>query len=358
MAHRTDSNKKGFNETGEFKLVECELGKENSSLEIKSGIHNIIDGDGEIIDRDGRIMKISTDSYEKFIPKNGKLESFDKNVLTSTDVVLVIWKYRVSGTGKWHGKNMKMNKKRPEPRGQLKELVFLWGGKESNELELGEAALLTTELKLGTCYNVTTGLEPGAFLKAFDGQLRIEDCAKGVPKMYCCLGTENGSYLQQVENSKSSLRNESSFVIIDHDKKTFSSTNNCLPVENLSKAGFEEIKWSMDPLEIPLESKSEEIKKLFKIEKLIDQLVPIQLKTVRSTGRFLFNQAQLSGVNIVITDNSIYLWHEVKDTEGKILTFFKYFVQSSKQLLGIRVVRKCSWKKREVGKSECWKVSV
>ena len=160
-------------------MVECELGKENSNLEIKSGIHNIIDGDGEIIDRDGRIMKISTDSYEKFIPKNGKLESFDKNVLSNTDVVLVIWKYRVSGTGKWHGKNMKMNKKRPEPRGQLKELVFLWGGKDSNELELGEAALLTTELKLGTCYNVTTGLEPGAFLKAFDGQLRIEDCSKG-----------------------------------------------------------------------------------------------------------------------------------------------------------------------------------
>ena len=299
-------------------MVECELGKENSNLEIKSGIHNIIDGDGEIIDRDGRIMKISTDSYEKFIPKNGKLESFDKNVLSNTDVVLVIWKYRVSGTGKWHGKNMKMNKKRPEPRGQLKELVFLWGGKDSNELELGEAALLTTELKLGTCYNVTTGLEPGAFLKAFDGQLRIEDCSKG-EKMYCCLGEGSGSYLQQVDNSKSSLRNGSSFVIIDHDKKRFSSTNNCIPADNLLKSGFEEIKWSleMDGLDKP-----GEIKKLFKIEKLIDQLVPIQLKTVRSTGRFLFNQAQLSGVNIVITDNSIYLWHEVKDTEGKIFNFF------------------------------------
>ena len=302
-------------------MVECELGKENSNLEIKSGIHNIIDGDGEIIDRDGRIMKISTDSYEKFIPKNGKLESFDKNVLSNTDVVLVIWKYRVSGTGKWHGKNMKMNKKRPEPRGQLKELVFLWGGKDSNELELGEAALLTTELKLGTCYNLTTGLEPGAFLKAFDSQLRIEDCSKG-EKMYCCLGEENGSYLQQVENSKSSLRNGSSFVTIDHDSKTFSSTNNCIPVENLSKLGFEEIKWSM-PLDI--DGEKSEIKKLFKIEKLIDQLVPIQLKTIQSTGRFLFNQAQLSGVNIVITDNSIYLWHEVKDTEGRILTFL-YFV--------------------------------
>ena len=310
-------------------MVECELGKENSNLEIKSGIHNIIDGDGEIIDRDGRIMKISTDSYEKFIPKNGKLESFDKNVLSNTDVVLVIWKYRVSGTGKWHGKNMKMNKKRPEPRGQLKELVFLWGGKESNELELGEAALLTTELKLGTCYNVTTGLEPGAFLKAFDGQLRIEDCSKG-EKMYCCLGEENGSYLQQVENSKSSLRNGSSFVTIDQDNKTFSSTNNCIPVENLSKLGFEEIKWSM-PLDI--DGEKSEIKKLFKIEKLIDQLVPIQLKTIRSTGRFLFNQAQLSGVNIVITDNSIYLWHEVKDTEGRILTFL-YFVQVYDHLYG------------------------
>ena len=312
-------------------MVECELGKENSNLEIKSGIHNIIDGDGEIIDRDGRIMKISTDSYEKFIPQNGKLESFDKNVLSNTDVVLVVWKYRVSGTGKWHGKNMKMNKKRPEPRGQLKELVFLWGGKDSNELELGEAALLTTELKLGTCYNVTTGLEPGAFLKAFDGQLRIEDCSKG-EKMYCCLGEGSGSYLQQVDNSKSSLRNGSSFVIIDHDKKRFSSTNNCIPADNWSKSGFEEIKWSM-PLELDSD-KPGEIKKLFKIEKLIDQLVPIQLKTVRSTGRFLFNQAQLSGVNIVITDNSIYLWHEVKDTEGKILTFFIFCpgVRSSKRL--------------------------
>jgi len=260
--------------------------------------------------------------------KNGKLESFDKNVLSNTDVVLVIWKYRVSGTGKWHGKNMKMNKKRPEPRGQLKELVFLWGGKDSNELELGEAALLTTELKLGTCYNVTTGLEPGAFLKAFDGQLRIEDCSKG-EKMYCCLGEGSGSYLQQVDNSKSSLRNGSSFVIIDHDKKRFSSTNNCIPADNLLKSGFEEIKWSleMDGLDKP-----GEIKKLFKIEKLIDQLVPIQLKTVRSTGRFLFNQAQLSGVNIVITDNSIYLWHEVKDTEGSNQSEWKQIVKQSQDL--------------------------
>ena len=109
-------------------------------------------------------------------------------------------------------------------------MFFLWGGKDSNELELGEAALLTTELKLGTCYNVTTGLEPGAFLKAFDGQLRIEDNSKG-EKMYCCLGDGNGSYLQQVENSKCSLRNGSSFVIIDHDKKRFSSTNDCIPVD-------------------------------------------------------------------------------------------------------------------------------
>ena len=77
------------------------------------------------------------------------------------------------------------------------------------------------------------------------------------------------------------------------------------------------------PLDI--DGEKSEIKKLFKIEKLIDQLVPIQLKTIRSTGRFLFNQAQLSGVNIVITDNSIYLWHEVKDTEGRILTFLIFF---------------------------------
>ena len=129
---------------------------------------------------------------------------------------------------------------------------------------------------------------------------------------------------------KSSLRNGSSFVIIDHDKKRFSSTNNCIPADNLLKSGFEEIKWSM-PLELDGD-KPGEIKKLFKIEKLIDQLVPIQLKTVRSTGRFLFNQAQLSGVNIVITDNSIYLWHEVKDTEGRILTFLEIFcpIRSSK----------------------------
>merc|ERR1712131_505879 len=240
-----------------------------------------------------------------------------------------IWKYRVSGTGKWHGKNMKMNKKRPEPRGQLKELVFLWGGKDSNELELGEAVLLTTELKLGTCHNVTTGLEPGAFLKAFNGQLRIEDTSKG-EKMYCCLGEGNGSYLQQVENSKSSLRSGSSFVIIDNNKKTFCSTNNCLPVEHLSNSGFEEIKW---PLEYGLDE-PEKIQKLFKIEKLIDQLVPIQLKTVRSQGR-LFNQAQLSGVNIVITDNSIYLWHEVKDTEGSNQSEWKQIVKQSQDMCHI-----------------------
>ena len=69
----------------------------------------------------------------------------------------------------------KVKGQRPPPAGQTKEIVFLWGGRDCAELELGEGALLITEMKLGTCFKIEPGLEPEAFSKAWAGALQITD---------------------------------------------------------------------------------------------------------------------------------------------------------------------------------------
>ena len=61
--------------------------------------------------------------------------------------MVVVWKFSISGTGKWHGKNMRKVKQRAQPAGAENKIVFLWAGSNSSELDLGEAALLATDLR-------------------------------------------------------------------------------------------------------------------------------------------------------------------------------------------------------------------
>ena len=313
------------------------MSKENVSMEIKSGLHNIYLGDGEIVDRDGRILNIETESYEKFVTKNGKLEKFESNILTDCMVVLVVWKYRISGTGRWAGKNMKeIKRQRPPPAGQTREIVFLWGGKNCQELEMGEAALLTTEMKLGTCFKIESDMEMEAFTKAWSGNLRIVDSTSNeADKLYLVDGqSKSGTFLRQVPKMSESLRPNSSFIVINDKEKVFiqnEHSKKCNHDELEKKLGLDlKQKFNFESLvpstEITSNPESEKIEKIFKIEKNVDQLIPVQLKMSRPTCQnYKFSQAQLSGVCVLKTNNFVYLWHEDKQTEG--ISFLNYFIE-------------------------------
>ena len=123
----------------------------NRRVEIMSGKYNVAGGAGDITDEDGRIMNISTSNYSIKEVKSGKLVDCDsdKTVLRETDVVVVIWEFQISGTGRWKGKESK-SKIKSKSQGAKRQIVFLWSGSIANELDRGEAALLVTELKLGT----------------------------------------------------------------------------------------------------------------------------------------------------------------------------------------------------------------
>ena len=71
--YKLKETKTKTSEASEYKPVFIDLTKENPKLEIKCGKFNVAEGDGEIIDNDGRIMKISTLSYQILQTNNGVL---------------------------------------------------------------------------------------------------------------------------------------------------------------------------------------------------------------------------------------------------------------------------------------------
>ena len=190
----------------EYKPVTPDLDTVIPDYPLTEGKFNISGGDGEIVGDDGRIMEISTISYEKLTPKNGKLKPVVGNILTAEDVVLVIWKFSIAGTGKWFGKQMKSLKKQELPKGSQKEVLFLWAGSAASELLLGEAALLAQDLHLGVTHNVKAGMEPKAFLKAWKGRLTIQKITTG-DKLYLT----GGEFSKEVECGKNSLRHGMKF---------------------------------------------------------------------------------------------------------------------------------------------------
>lgn len=198
--------------------------KDNVQTAMMSGKYNISDGNGEVVDRDGRIMQISTVEYQIKLVKNGNLVDQSKNSLFDDSVVVVVWKYCISGTGKWHGKEMKKVKQFSQPKGATRELVLLWGGQSSNELELGEAALLATDLKLGTIFNVQPGFEPDAFTKAWSGALRFNISSSTGPALYIIMGhSTDGAYLQQIQPFTRGMRDTHAFILIDDHSKQFAT---------------------------------------------------------------------------------------------------------------------------------------
>jgi len=196
-------------------------------------------------------------SYEKLTPINGKLKPLAGYILTATDVVLVIWKFSIAGTGKWFGKQMKSIKKQEMPKGSQKEILFLWGGAAASELLLGEAALLAQDLHLGVTHNVKPGMEPRAFLKAWKGRLTIEKNTTGDNfKLY----SSCEEFSREVDCRKESLR---------HGMKFEYKKENGRKVE-IGKGGpswFEEVKKSVEKVEKlwSAENFKDRIGKLFKI---------------------------------------------------------------------------------------------
>jgi len=317
-----------------LRVLQCDLDKENQQAEIKSGLYNIVNGDGDFVDeRDGRILTITTDSYElKTSGPNGTLVEFKGDKLSAADVILLIWSYRISGTGKWAGRNMRENKKRPPPAGDSKKLVMLWGGQRATEVALGEAALLATQLRLGPLHRVECGAEPDCFTKAWRGRLMINTCSEDKLKMYLCLGTsEEAFYLQQVEHDPSNLRGDLSALVIHPDSSVaIKPGNEPQYYEHYKKQYTKEVPFSMSSSRKAVSS--DKIAKMFKIERVVDQLVPVQLKTINRPGNHKFVQSQLKGIALVLTDTMLFLWHEENEEEGSNKTEWTKMIQHAHDL--------------------------
>ena len=267
-------------------------------------------------------MTITTDSYEIFTgDQNGTLKEFKGSTLNCEDVVLVVWTYRISGTGRWAGRKMRENKKRPPPQGDARKLVMLWGGEEASEVGLGEAALLATQLRLGPLHRVELGAEPDCFTKAWKGELKINTNNEKT-KMYVCLGgardqNSEAFFLQQVENGATSLRRDLDTIPISSNRASFKHGPETQYYSHYKKS------FSLEtPLQYEEKNINDKIVKMFKVERLLDQLVPVQLKTVDRPGHHNFVQSQLRGIVLVLTETKMYLWHQGNDEEGKCWLIF------------------------------------
>ena len=138
------------------KIIFADHTETNHMMAIMSGKYNVAGGAGDITDEDGRILNIETVQYTIKHVKDGKLvdRSEFECILQDTTVVIVIWQFTISGTGKWKGRESKgKSGSKPKSQGANRQIVFIWNGPVANELEVGEAVLLATELKLGTVRN-------------------------------------------------------------------------------------------------------------------------------------------------------------------------------------------------------------
>ena len=211
---------------------------------------------------------------------------------------------------------MRENKKRPPPQGDARKLVMLWGGEEASEVGLGEAALLATQLRLGPLHRVELGAEPDCFTKAWKGELKINTNNEKT-KMYVCLGgardqNSEAFFLQQVENGATSLRRDLDTILISSNRASFKHGPETQYYNHYKKS------FSLEtPLQYEEKNINDKIVKMFKVERLLDQLVPVQLKTVDRPGHHNFVQSQLRGIVLVLTETKMYLWHQGNDEEGK-----------------------------------------
>ena len=82
------------------------LDQELLSMRVKSGRFNVSSGDGEITDDDGRILNVATIAYPAKTIQNGAVveRNLKENfILKEDDVLLLIWTFSISGTGRWKG---------------------------------------------------------------------------------------------------------------------------------------------------------------------------------------------------------------------------------------------------------------
>lgn len=95
--------------SGDLDLKEVaflDLDQELLPMRVKSGRFNVSSGDGEIIDDDGRILNVATIAYSAKTIQNGAVveRNLKENfILKEDDVLLLIWTFSISGTGRWKG---------------------------------------------------------------------------------------------------------------------------------------------------------------------------------------------------------------------------------------------------------------
>ena len=135
--------------------------------------------------------------------------------------------------------------------------------------------------------------------------------------MYVCLGgardqNSEAFFLQQVENGATSLRRDLDTILISSNQASFKYGPETQYYNHYKKS------FSLEtPLQYEEKNINDKIVKMFKVERLLDQLVPVQLKTVDRPGHHNFVQSQLRGIVLVLTETKMYLWHQGNDEEGK-----------------------------------------
>ncbi|CAG5078957.1 Oidioi.mRNA.OKI2018_I69.PAR.g9133.t1.cds [Oikopleura dioica] len=296
----------------DYKPVTPDLDTETPDYPLTEGKFNVSGGDGEIVGDDGRIMKISTISYEKLTPMNGKLKTISKSTLTSEDVVLVIWKFSIAGTGKWFGKQMKSVRNQQDlPKGSQKEVLFLWGGTEASELLLGEAALLAQDLGLGVTHNLKPGMEPKAFLKAWSGRLTIEKSANSGDKLY----TNCDSLTMEVTCDKESVRHGMNFFYRKEGGRRV-------------QMGSGGPSWFSETPKEPVEK----VEKLWSAENFKDRIVAIELPSRKIWKNYPYELSQLTSLSLLMTNIRIYIISDTPKTEGSHAQDFQKRVECVREI--------------------------
>ncbi|KAJ7370835.1 hypothetical protein OS493_029379 [Desmophyllum pertusum] len=211
-----------------------------------------------------KIWHVKENSYQ-FLPEEEYGHFF------SSEGYVVRWKYCVKLTGV---KTLKGKQSRYEDVGRDKVAYFFWQGKDCTLNEKGTAALMTVELDSdkGPQILVSQGKEPPCFTRLFEG------------KMVVHLGKKDS----QEENSSSSLRSRTSFVVADNKKSILHAWHGCKSPSPTKELAVNSAKKTKEVIQ----------------RNMITHCVFFNLKS--TSGSFEATEVLCSWVDAV---HVIYLWH-------------------------------------------------
>ena len=82
------------------------------------------------------------------------------------------------------------------------------------------------------------------------------------------------------------------------------------------------------------ETGKESIEKIWRIEKCLDQLIPVQLPSRRLDKIDPFDQVNLQNICIIRTSRNVKIWYENKETEGSNQTDYQNVIKGAKTIAG------------------------